>query len=266
MKLRHCIVALGLAFTLGGCATATREHLREAREFAAGSAKLDAFAELTERYRDTYQRQQPYLSPQADARERELDARRRAAFDDIVRIQQSVLRYMHTLGALAGAAIRAWPDSGIDERHVGAYTSLTTLLAQTLGAPYQERALRAMVGDADAPLRSLLEAMAALLRYYDKTSANEKGIVLGLFDVEIAYADAPRDRLLATLARAHQQSKAAEYSLVERRHRLAEQNLAAIVQGQRALAAQLGLAPGAAPPAPGGDVRASRAAPAASQH
>ncbi|MEC5163664.1 hypothetical protein ACFDR9_003415 [Janthinobacterium sp. CG_23.3] len=280
MKLRHCIIALGLAITLGGCATASKERMREVREFAAESAKLDAFAELSERYRDTYQREQPYLSRQADARERELDVRRRAAYDDIVRIQQAVVRYLHTLGTLAGAeqkrhpapaaqagaAIQSWPDSGIDERHVAAYTSLTTLVANTLSAPYQDRAVRAMVNDGDAPLRSLLDAMAALLRYYDKTGANEKRIVLGLFDIEIAFADAPRDRLLATLARAHQQNKAAEYSLVERRHRVAEHNLAALIQGQRALAAQLGQPPEPTPAAPGADVRASRAAPDASQH
>lgn len=274
MKLLHCIAALALTLTLAGCASATSERMREVREFAAGSARLDAFSELTTHYRDTYDREKPYLTADADAREQVLDARRRAAYNDFIGIQKAVVLYMQTLGQLAGAepdrqslqrtdvgsAISAWPDSGVDERHVHAYSQLTLLLAQALSAPYQERAVRAMVSEGDAPLRSLLEAMGALLRYYDKSSANEKGIVLGLFEVEIAFADAPRDRLLATLAKAHQQHKEAEYKMVEQRHRLAGADLAAIADSQRALAAHLAQQGGAALPGSNGEAGAGRAA------
>jgi hypothetical protein len=277
MKLLHCIAALALTLTLAGCATATSERMREVREFAAGSARLDAFSELTTHYRDTYERARPYLTADADAREQVLDARRRAAYHDFIGIHKAVVLYMQTLGRLAGAdpqqqtlqrkdvgsAISAWPDSGVDERHVHAYGKLTLLLAQALSAPYQDSAVRAMVSEGDAPLRSLLEAMGALLRYYDKTSANEKRIVLGLFEVEIAFADAPRDRLLATLAKAHHQRKETEYGLVEQRHRLAGADLAAIAESQRTLAAHLAQQGGAALPAGNDEASAGHAGDAA---
>ncbi|MDC8760100.1 hypothetical protein [Janthinobacterium fluminis] len=274
MTLLHRIAALALVLTVGGCATATTARLREVREFAAESAKLDAFAALTTRYCATYQREKPYLSAAADSRERALDARRRTACPDFLKVQQAVVLYMQTLGRLAGAeqqdvgapikeagaGIQAWPDSGLDERHVDAYTALGRLLAQTLTSSYRDKAAQEMLRDGDAPVRSLLEAMAALLRHYDKSNANEQGIVLGLFEVEIAFADAPRDRLLATLARAHHQHKAAEYALAARRHSLAEQHLAAIAEGQRALLAYLAQQPDAAPPGASLGIRASRVA------
>lgn len=253
MKLLNLIAALGLALALGGCAT-NSPTLLDARALAAESATLEVFSELTLRYRDTYRREQPYLSPQADPGERELDARRRDAYADFINVQKSVALYLQTLGKLAddgqydlsaqiktlGGSIKAWPESGLDQQHASAYTRLGQLITQALMAPQQEAALRAMVRDGDAPVRSLIEAMGALLRYYDKTNANEKKIVLGLFEVELPFADSPRDRLLATLARVHYQDKADEYRQVARRFALAEKNLAALAQRQRDLARQVG--------------------------
>ena len=92
-----------------------------------------------------------------------------------------------------------------------------------------------MVRDGAAPLQQLLAAMTALLRYYDKTNANEKAIVLGMLQVEIPFADTPANRLLAALGKAQQQSKAAEYRQAELAYRLSEKNLAAIAQAQQAL-------------------------------
>lgn len=263
MKLINIIAALGLALILGGCASTSKAPLREMRAFAAESAKLGAFAELTTRYRDTYQREQPYLSPAADLIERQQDAQRRAAYEDFIHIQESLVLYMQALGKLAGddeydfsdhlkkigAGVKAWPDSGLDARHVTAYTTIGRLIGQMLSASYQERSARALVMDGAAPVDSLLDAMVALLRYYDKTNGNEKKIVLGMFEIEIPFADAPGDRLLSTLAKAHYQSKAAEYGLVQRRYALAERNLAAIAEGHRRLVAHLAGAPVAPAPA-----------------
>lgn len=89
-----------------------------------------------------------------------------------------------------------------------------------------------MVRDRQAPRQQLLAAMAALLRYYDKTSASEQAIVLGMLQVEIPYADAPANRLLAALGKAQQQGKIAEYRQAEHAYRLAENHLATIAQAQ----------------------------------
>jgi hypothetical protein len=240
MKPIPLYATLGLLAALAGCASDA--HLQAVRDFAAESSRFAEYEALSQRYRDTYQREQPYLSPAADLREKALDARRHESYGDFVRIERSVALYLQTLGQLAGdqryqfdtqlteldSAIRAWPDSGLEARHVEAYGKLTELLARAAGGAQQERSVQAMVRAGQQPLQELLDAMSALLRYYDKTSDNEKRIVLGTFETEIPYIDTPSNRLLAALAKSQQQDKIAEYKLYAERYRLGEQDLAII--------------------------------------
>lgn len=233
---------------LGGCASST-PRMAEVRSFAAESAKLGAYTELTERFRDTYQREKPYLSPAADNREHLLDARRQAACDDFLQLQQGVVAYMRALGTLAGdnqydledqvkavgGGIKAWPDSGLDDRYVNAFAGLGRLLARQISKDYQDRSVQALVRAGEEPVRQVLDAMRALLRYYDKTSDNEAGIVLGMLETEIAFADTPGQRLLAALGKAQLQNKSAEFRLMRRRFALAEKNLDAIAAGHQQL-------------------------------
>ena len=65
MKLLRLFLTLGLLAILAGCATST-PRMAEVRAFAATAPQLGAYHELPERYRATYQREQPFLSPQAD--------------------------------------------------------------------------------------------------------------------------------------------------------------------------------------------------------
>lgn len=277
--LASTLAALSATLILGGCAGNPRLH--EAREFAAESAKLGGYADLTQRFRDTYQREQPYLSPAADQRERLADARRRAAYPDLLAIHEAVQLYMQTLGKLAdgeafdlkepvkamAASIKAWPDTGLTDRHVNAYSGLARLLARAATNPYQERAVQAMVRDGGDALQALLDAMQNLLRYYGKSSDNERDIVLGMLEVEIPYADTPRDRLLAALAKSHRQAKRNEYRLIGLRHTLAAKHVAAIAAAHQALAAHLAQpdspAARSAQAGASGDLRASATAVAA---
>ncbi|WP_174526000.1 hypothetical protein [Janthinobacterium agaricidamnosum] len=271
------VLSLILTLMLAGCASHPKP-LHEVRDFAAESARLGAFSELTTRYRNTYQREQAYLSPAADSRERVLDASRRAAADDFLHIQKSVVLYMQTLGKLAGgdqydfsrqvkdlaASIKAWPDSGLNQRHVTAYADLGRLLGRLASASYQQRAVHDMAGEGGEPVQQLLDAMTVLLRMYDKSNQEEKKIVQGFFDVNIPFADAPKDSLLAALARTQAQDKHTEYSLITRRIRLAEKNLDTIAQGHRQLLDQLGQLSGATAQTAlnraGANIRNSRAA------
>lgn len=253
LPLLHLMLALSLATMLGGCASSTA-RMAQVRELAAESAKLGAWHDLTERYRDTYAREQPYLSPEADARERAQDAARRAASADFLRIGRGVQLYMQTLGALAGdnqydledqvksagAAIKAWPDSGLDDRHVNAYAGLTRLLVHAIGSRYQERAVRELVQAGDAPLQALLDAMRILLRTYAGSNDNEQAIVTGLLEVNLPYRAAPDQRLLATLAKVQLRTLRSEYKLIDRRLALTARNLDAIAAGHKTLLAQLG--------------------------
>ena len=79
LKFGYRICALlALLAALAGCASST-QRMGQVRSFADAAPKLGAYTELTERFRDTYRREQPYLSPAADGREHLLDARRQAA-------------------------------------------------------------------------------------------------------------------------------------------------------------------------------------------
>jgi hypothetical protein len=252
MKLSRLFLILGLLAILSGCASST-PRMAEVRAFAAESPKLGAYHELTERYRTTYQREQPYLSPEADAREQPLDARRQQACDDFVKLQYGLQAYMQTLGKLAGdnrydfedqvknfgTGIKAWPDSGLEDRHVNAFAGLARLISRGVSAPYQEQAVNDILREGQQPVQEVLDAMRTLLRLYDKSSDNEQKIVIGMLESELPFLDPKRERLLLALARSQQQDKRNEYRLVGLRYTLARKHLDAIEQQQRALVAQL---------------------------
>lgn len=252
MKLSRLFFILGLLAILTGCASST-PRMAEVRAFAAEAPKLGAYHELTERYRYTYQREQPFLSPAADSREQQLNTRRQQACDDFAKLHYGLQAYMQTLGKLAGdsqydledqvknisGGIKAWPDSGLEDRHVNAFAGLTRLIARGVTRPLQENAVNDVLREGSQPVQELLDAMRTLLRLYDKTSDNEARTVLGMLETEIPYLDPQRDRLLLALARSQQQDKSKEYQLIGLRTTLARKNLDAIEQQHRALVAQL---------------------------
>jgi hypothetical protein len=234
---------------LGGCAATGNVSLSEVREFADASAKLGGYAELSRRYRDTYEREQPYLSPAADQIARENDAKRRAVYDDFMALQKTMVLYMQTLSLLAGDArydlsdriddlgngLKASADSGLQQRHVAAYTGLTRLLTRAIASGYQNRSVETMVRDGDTDVQTLLEAMISLTRLYAKTNENEKKTVLGIFDVEIPFSNRNSERMLVTLAKVHYLNKASEYKLVDKRYELALQGLTKVALGHQKL-------------------------------
>ena len=251
MDLRRCFTLIVLAATLvlGGCASTGPVSLAEVRQFADASAKLGGYGELSRRYRDTYEREQPYLSPAADRIAKENDARRRAVYDDFVSIQKTVVLYMQTLSVLAGdtrydlsdriddlgSGLKANAESGLQRRQIAAYTGLARLLTRVIASGYQNRSVETMVRDGDADVQVLLDAMIALTRLYAKTNDNEKKTVLGIFDVEIPFSTKTSDRMLVTLAKVHYLTKSTEYKLVDKRYDLALQGLTKVAQGHQKL-------------------------------
>jgi hypothetical protein len=240
-------VGVVLGLVLAGCASPGQVSLVEVREFADTSAKLGGYAELSRRYRDTYQRELPYLSPQAERVARDTDARRQAVFDDFVAIQKTLVLYMQTLGLLAGDArydlsgrvdelgpgIGAITDSGLTQRHVAAYAGMTRLLTRVITSHYQNQHVDTMVRDGDADVQALIEAMIVLTRIYEKANENEQKTVLGSFNAEIPMANRNADRMLGMLAKVHLQNKTAEYKLIDRRYKLAQQGLTKVALGHQ---------------------------------
>ena len=247
LALICCLFVLNLV--LGGCASTGPVSLVEVREFADASAKLGGYGELSRRYRDTYEREQPYLPASSDKLARENDAKRRAVYEDFVSIQKAMVLYMQTLSLLAGDArydltdriddlgngLKANAESGLQQRHVAAYTGLTRLLTRVIASGYQNRSVETMVRDGDADVQVLLEAMISLTRLYYKTNENEKKTILGIFDVELPFAKGRDERMLVTLAKVHYLNKASEYKLIDRRYDLALQGLTKVALGHQKL-------------------------------
>jgi hypothetical protein len=230
---------------LFGCA-----NLEEVQSFAGQSAKLSAYTDLTTRFRDTYEREKPYLAGEAERMAQGNDKKRKEAYADLVKIHHGVALYMQTLAKLAGddtfdvtrpigalgSSIRAYPDLGIQKSHVDAFSSLAKITSRWAGSAYQQKAVREMIVEGDAPIQTMLDGMLSMVRYYEKTNENEKDTVLGLFEVEIPFANSPKDRLLSTLAKAHVQSKSSEYQAAKRKYSEAERGLKSIAEGHRNLA------------------------------
>lgn len=233
-----------LILALVGCA-----NLKEVRDFASESAKLTAYTELTTRFRDTYKREQPYLSGDADRLAQDNDKKRQAAYEDLLKIHQKVSLYMKTLATLAGegtfdlsnemkslaSGIKANPELGIDAKQVDAFSNISNVIAKWITYSCQESAVRDMVKEGDAHLQALLEGMITLVGYYKKTNGNEEKTVLGFFEVEIPFADSPKDRLLATLARVHVQSKSSEYENAQLKYDDAEKGIRSVADGHKKL-------------------------------
>lgn len=276
--LRTVVAPLVLLALLAGCASEAR--LSQVRDFAGDAPKLAGFADLSARFRDTYKREQPYLSPEAETRERVLDIKRHEAYPDFVALHQAVTAYLNALRALSAkgqydfsgeakamaGGIKAWPDTGLTDQHVDAYARLVRVLTRYAGQREQDKAVQAMLREGYQPLQDALDAMHTLLRFFSKQHDNEQRIVMGMLEMEIPYAEAPRDRLLAALARSHQQEKASEYRLLGLRHTLAAQNVAALRTRHRELFKGLDPAPedyGATPPIYAPAASAAPAAPTA---
>ena len=250
MSLHKSFASLALvlaSLVLSGCAS--NVSLQEVREFADASARLGGYSELSSRYRDTYLREQPYLNPASEKLAKENDAKRRTVYEDFIGVQKAVVLYMQTLSMLAGDArydltpqidelglgLKANADSGLEQRHVAAYTGLTRLLTRAIASGYQGRSVETMVRDGDTDLQTLIDGMITLTRLYAKTNDNEKKTVLGIFDVEIPFATRPQDRMLVTLAKVHYLNKSQEYKLIDKRYDLALQGLKKVSDGHMKL-------------------------------
>lgn len=253
MRARTLLSLLYLCCLLTACASAPQVSLAEVRAFADASASLGGYSELARRYRDTYEREQAYLSPGAERQARVNDAKRKLVYNDFVSVQKAVVLYMQTLSALAGetrydlapridelgAGLKSGTESGLTARHIDAYAGVTRLLTRLATSGYQQRSVETMVSEGDADVQSLLDAMLALTRLYTKTYENEKKTVIGLFEIELPTAPRNTERLLMVLARVHYLNKMAEFKLLDKRYALAAQGLSRVAAGHQALRAQL---------------------------
>lgn len=243
--MHRIVLLLAFIVSLSGCVSLT-----EVREFAGESASLASYKNLTTHFRDTYQREEPYLADSNLAAAKANDLKRQAAYADLVKVHDAVTLYMVTLGTLAGektfelapnidaatAQIKSHPEFGLDAKHVDAIAAIVKLAVGRVTAYYQQDAVKDMVRAGNNPLQTSLDGMSNLLRLYRKTHENERARVLGLFETELALAQAhPKDPLLMALAKIHQRDKVAEYAAVDRQYDAAEKAVKQIAAGHTQL-------------------------------
>jgi hypothetical protein len=236
----------GLLLILGltGCA-----DLAAVREYARQSAQLDGYAELTHRYRNTYQRERPYLFGEARERAAELDRRRSEVYADLIRLHTSVTTYMETLGKAAGEdsfslsepagallePLAERPELGMNAELVRQYGKLAQLLTGWMTAVHQRHAVQEMIRQANAPLQAVLSGMERLVVIYEKTHENEQRIILDLLSMELAMADPDEQRLLVALGRAREQKLQQAYEQVKGQYPAVRETIQAVAEGHQSL-------------------------------
>lgn len=238
------IVGALLIAALSGCA-----NLEAVREYARQSSELAGYAELTERFRDTYERERPYLFGEAEARAEELDRRREAVYDDLLRLHTVVAIYMRALGELAGEEafslsesaksllqpLAAAPELGIDAALAEKYGELVRLITDWVTSVRQRTAVKEMIVRGNEPVQAVLGGMERLVTIYERTHENERKLVTGLLSTELALADPANQRLLVALGRAHEQRLRNEYDAAERRYEPVRTAIRTAAEGHRTL-------------------------------
>lgn len=249
MKRWHYITGIFAALYLTGCA-----NLQPVRDFANASAELSGYTQLTERFNTTYERERLYISDPVDVKAQANDSKRKAAHKDLLTVHKTATLYMQTLAKLAGedtydlsgeikgiaTGIKSHPDFGITSAQVDAVANLSTLLTKWVTSGVQEKAVKEMVREGDASFQTLLEGMGHLVRLYAKTNENEKRTVLGFFEIELLYADTPKDKLLATLARVHEDTKRKEYEQAQLMYLNAEKGIRKVSEGHKGVVSENG--------------------------
>jgi hypothetical protein len=250
LLMKHTVLLLSLLVLLSSCV-----NLKEVRDYAAESAKFSSNTELTSRFRNTYNRQKPYLEGDELKLAAETDRKVNEIYADLIKIHDNITLYMKTLAKLAGddtfdvskgiesvaGGIKSHelPGLTIDKKQVDAFSNLAKITAKWITSAYQQSSVQDMVKEGDAPLQVLLSGMNDLVRYYRKTNENEKANVLGQFEALIPFVE-PKDRLLAMLSRVHLQSKLTEYQVAETKFDEAERGTKKIADGHTLLLNSVG--------------------------
>lgn len=243
------VLSLGLAAAvLVGCTS-----LSDVQTYAVESAQLAGYPKLTDRFRDTYLRERPYLGPTGHCDEnaaKQQDELRQAAYPDLVKMQTRLAEYMAMLASLAGdeafsldasiselgGSIKLHPDLGVSAQQVDAYTQLGVIISRRFKKGLQQKAIRDTVVRADPQVQALTAGMSLMVDGFSISNSHEKGCVVDFLEQESAFAARRRDgELAAAIGRQLAMDKAAEYSQVDAALAEAKQGTQRIGEGHAAL-------------------------------
>jgi hypothetical protein len=211
-------------------------NLKAVRGYVHGSAGFAAQSDLAERYRDTHHREEPYLDPVDDLVEKATDARRQASFQNLVKVQRTIVTDLKALATLAGEETSApgfdldrldhdlapAANLGVHPEQLEAIAALTKLVTRGGASSLQKRAIHNLVARADPHFQKRVAEMRTLVHLYHQTHRNERAKVLNVLKVHIPYTRDPAGHpatasllLVNRLARAHLQAKLEAYDAVE---------------------------------------------------
>ena len=246
MKLSKIVLSIITTVILSGCA-----NLAEVREFASQSANLAAYDDLTVYFRDTYSREQPYLWGDAKDFAIQNDLKRKAAYQDLLKLNDTVVLYMQTLGKLAGEeatntmmqdvdklAISSHREFGVKDKDVEAVSNIAKIIAKWAMSAYQDDAVKAMIQESDDSLQVVLNSMNTVVRAYKGTFDNERKYILDDFlanQIALEEQQASPNQLTLAAARRDRQQKAVQYSVIEPQYEMLQKAIASIAEGHKKL-------------------------------
>lgn len=237
-------IAMALCLFLVGCAS-----LQDVQNYASESAKLSSYKDLTDRFRDTYERESPFVGPGTDCdskRAQEQDALRKSAYPDLIKMHDRMALYMATLAILAGDntfditqpitdlsdSIKKHPGFGIGTDQIDAYTSLANIVASVITQRHQQKAIRETVTSADPYVQNLLEGMRIMLDVYEIHNSKERGCVVDFLKQESTIAmRSQTTRLIGVMGKNLAMEKAAEYDNNEQAIMMALAGIEAMASG-----------------------------------
>lgn len=246
MKLSKIVLSLITTVVLNGCT-----NLAEVRDFASQSANLSAYNELTRYFHKTYEREQPYLWGEAKEFAVQNDLKRKAAYQDLLKLNDTVVLYMDTLGKLAGEeptnsimqdvdklAITSHREFGVKDKDVEAVSNIAKIIAKWAMSAYQDDAVKDMIKESDDSLQVVLNSMKTVVRAYKGTFDNERKYILDDFlgnQIALEEQQTSANQLTLAWARADRQQKMTEYSAIEPKYEMLDKAISNIAEGHKKL-------------------------------
>ncbi|OQX03350.1 MAG: hypothetical protein BWK73_39805 [Thiothrix lacustris] len=229
---------------LSGCA-----DLGAVRSYADESAKLSSYTDLTKRFRDTYDRENPYLYGTAIVAAKKNDDKRKVVYNDLIKIHKTIFTYMVTLGKLAGSntfdlssniddlsvKIKEYSDLNIDKKQVDAVANISKVISKWILSSHQEKSVRDMIKDGNADVQTVLNGMLFVLDIYKKTNESEKQSVINTLQREILISNNEGNLLLVVLGNVQLQNKIKEYAEVSSNYDNAYSGIKTIAAGHQKL-------------------------------
>jgi hypothetical protein len=248
MKIHLVLGSICLTVFLTACGP----DLQAVREFADEASSLKGYRDLTERYGRSAAEALPYTFGQEQTLAVKNDSLRRADYQALLKLHDCVTLYYKTMAHLASldpketvsgiddlaGRVGNIPSLGLDSTKVAAYASIVKIMGRWAVAEKQERAIKNLIREGNAPVLALLNAMSVIIDHYEAVDSLEHHSIMTYLNSLIMIAE-KNNHLLATLARKDQSFMAASYSDARPRYNQAREEIRRLIDGQQLMAGSI---------------------------